>query len=172
MSREFESYDYLNITVSAAYCSQYIDGYESLGWQQDENVPQEHSGDKITLHMKRSRSIMNKTELTRLQRHYEACVREIIVLEESRQSIPTMVAIGMGMLGCAFLAGSVFAIIGEPPVYWLMVLLGIPGLALWGAALPVYRMVRHWRSAKVTPLIETKYDEAYEVCARAQSLLR
>ncbi len=29
----FESYDYLKVTVEDDLCSQYIDGYTSLGWK-------------------------------------------------------------------------------------------------------------------------------------------
>ena len=111
-----------------------MDGYASFGWKPDENLPNEKSGGKITLHFKRSRSILNKTELTRLQRHYEACMQEISVMEASKSTIPTIVSLSCGLLGCAFVAGSVFAVTAETPVIWLTVVLGIPGFALWAAA--------------------------------------
>ncbi len=52
-----------------------------------------------------------------------------------------------------------------------MLVLGIPGLALWGAAYFAYKTVRRRRVAKVVPLIDAKYDEAYEVCEKAQQLI-
>ena len=61
-----ESFDYFKVSVEDDLCSQYMDGYASFGWKQDENLPNEKSGGKVTLHFKRSRSILNKTELTRL----------------------------------------------------------------------------------------------------------
>ena len=148
-----------------------MDGYASFGWKPDENLPNEKSGGKITLHFKRSRSILNKTELTRLQRHYEACMQEISVMEASKSTIPTIVSLSCGLLGCAFVAGSVFAVTAETPVIWLTVVLGIPGFALWGAAYFGYKWSKCHRSEKVVPLIDAKYDEAYAVCEKAQQLL-
>ena len=126
----FEGYDYLKVTVESTLCSQYMDGYASFGWRPDENCPQERSGGKVTLHMKRSRSVLNKAELTRLQRHYDACMDEIVALEASKSSVPTMAALICSLAGCAFMAGSVFAVTAERPVIWLTALLGAPGLLL------------------------------------------
>ena len=148
-----------------------MDGYASFGWKPDENLPNEKSGGKITLHFKRSRSILNKTELTRLQRHYEACTQEISVMETSKSTIPTIVSLSCGLLSCAFMAGSVFAVTAAPPVIWLTVVLGIPGFALWGAVYFCYEWVKRRRTEKVAPLTDAKYDEAYAVCEKAQQLL-
>ena len=166
-----ESFDYFKVTVEDDLCSQYMDGYASFGWKPDENLLNEKSGGRVTLHFKRSRSILNKTELTRLQRHYEACMQEISALEASKSSVPTMVSLSCGLLGCAFMAGSVFAVTAEQPVIWLTVVLGIPGFALWGAAYFGYKWAKHRRTEKVAPLIDAKYDEAYAVCEKAQQLL-
>lgn len=169
--RSFESYDYFKVTVEDALCSQYMDGYASFGWKPDENLPNEKSGGKITLHFKRSRNILNKTELIRLQRHYEACMEEIAALEASKSSVPTITALSLGLLGCVFMAGSVFAVTAEYPVIWLTVVLGTPGLALWGSAYFGYQIAKRRRTTKVLPLIDAKYDEACAVCEKAQQLL-
>ena len=169
--QSFESYDYLKVAVEDALCSQYMDGYASFGWKPDENLPNEKSGGKIVLHFKRSRNILNKTELIRLQRHYEACMEEIAALEASKSSVPTIAALSLGLLGCVFMAGSVFAVTAENPVIWLTAVLGVPGFALWGAAYCGYQIAKRRRTAKVLPLIDAKYDEAYTVCEKAQQLL-
>lgn len=166
-----DGFDYLKIAVEDDLCSQYMDGYRSFGWQPDENMPPEKSGGKITLRFKRRRSILNKTELTRLQRHYEACMQEIAALEASKSSLPTAVSLTCGLVGCAFMAGSVFAVTAEPPILWLMVLLAIPGFALWSGAYFGYREAKRRRCARVLPLIDAKYDEACAVCEKAQKLL-
>ena len=166
-----ESYDYKKVTVEEDLCSQYMDGYASFGWKPDENLPTEKSGSKVTLHFKRSRNILNKTELIRLEQHYEACMKEISTLEASKGSRATAVSLTCGLVGCAFMAGSVFAVTAEPPIIWLTVLLAIPGFALWGGTYFGYKAAKERRTAEVTPLIEAKYDEAYEVCGKAQQLL-
>ena len=166
-----ESFDYMHVTVDEKLCSQYMDSYQKFGWKMDENMQMEKNMGKITLHMKRSRQIINKVELTRLQRHYESCMEEIRALEDSKNSVPAMVSISCGLTGCAFMAGSVFAVTNTPPVIWLMVLFAIPGFLLWASAYFAYKEVRKRRIKKVDPLIEAKYDEAYEVCDKAYRLL-
>ena len=167
----FESYDYLKVSVEENLVSQYMDGYASFGWKVDENLPTEKGNGKVQLHFKRSRNILNKTELTRLQRHYEACMAEISALESSKGSVPMIVSLTSGLVGCAFMAGSVFAVTAEQPILWLMILLAIPGFALWGGAYFGYKLTRNRRTAQVEPLIEAKYDEAYQVCEKAQKML-
>lgn len=165
-----DGFDYFKVVVDDDLCSQYMDGYLSFGWKPDENLPSEKSGGKVTLHFKRSRSILNKTELIRLQRHYEACMEEIAALEASKGSVPMAVSLTCGLTGCAFMAGSVFAVTAEPPIIWLTVLLAIPGFLFWAGAYFGYQAAKRRRTAKVMPLIEAKYDEAYAVCAKAQQI--
>ena len=73
---KFESYDYLKVTVEETRLSHYIDGYECFGWKLDPNIPLEVNGAKAVVHFKRSRAILNKVELTRLQSHFEQQARE------------------------------------------------------------------------------------------------
>ncbi|MDO5423276.1 MAG: hypothetical protein Q4F41_06075 [Eubacteriales bacterium] len=171
MKERAESFEYLKVTVEEELLSQYMDGYEKFGWRMDENIPTEKRMGKATLHMKRSRYVVNKVELTRLQRHYESCMKEIAALEASKSSVPTCVSLTCGLAGCAFMAGSVFAVTATPPVIWLTVLLGIPGFVLWGAAYFGYKAAKNRRIQKVEPLIEAKYEEACRVCEKAFGLL-
>ncbi len=165
-----EFFDYLKITVEDDLCPQYMDGYACFGWQQDEHFAIERAANKVTIRFKRSRNILNKAELTRLQRHYEACMKEISALEASKTSVPTMVALSCGLIGCAFMAGSVFAVTAQPPMIPLTAVLGAIGFALWAGAYFGYRLAEQKRSEKVLPLIDAKYDEACAVCEKARQL--
>ncbi len=113
----FESYDYLKVSVEDDLCSQYIDGYTSFGWKSDENLPQEKNAEKVTLHFKRSRNIMNKVELTRLQRHYEACMQEVAALEASKTSVPAIASISCGLAGCVLWRGPCSLLLPAPRFY-------------------------------------------------------
>lgn len=168
---ENKFYDYQNIVVDENKVSQTLDGYECFGWEEDSNLSREKSMGNVTLHFKRDRRIMNKTELTRLQRHYESCTHEINVLEKSPQNRATIVSLSCGLTGCGFMAGSVFAVTAQPPIIWLCILLSVPGVVFWFAAWLGYRLMKNKRAAQVAPLIEKKYDEALEVCNRARELL-
>ena len=164
------SFDYLKVTVEDDFLSQYIDGYRKFGWNMDENVPTEKNMGKVTLHMKRSRHINNKVELIRLQQHYEACMEEVRALEASKNSVPITASLIYALAGCGFAAGSVLAVTAEPPVIWLTALLAIPGCLLWATSYLCYKPIKKRRAQKVMPLIEAKYDEAYEVCEKASRL--
>ena len=169
--KEFESYDYLKVTVKEEQLSEYLDGYENFGWKLDPNVPVEKNGGKAVFHFKRSRAIINKTELIRLQKHFEACMKEMEALEVAKAGAAIAAALSSGIAGCAFMAGSVFAVTATMPIIWLMILLAIPAFALWGAAYPLYQYVYRRKAEKVDPLIEAKREEAEQVCEKGHALL-
>ena len=161
-SRGFIGYEYKEITADMGQISFLIDGYENFGWEVDENVAQpaletfpkragamQHK--KAVLRLKRDRKIINKTELTRLQRHYEACIAEIQYLENKKTSAPSILAITVGILGTAFMAGSTFAVTAQTPF--------------------LYKRAVRKETEKLTPLIEEKYDEIYEICEKGSKLL-
>lgn len=110
-------------------------------------------------------------ELTRLQRNFEACVDQIRYLEKEKTARPTMEAITVGILGTAFMAGSTFAVTADPPQIALCIILAVPGFLGWGLPYFLYRMGVRKQTEKMTPLIEEKYDEIYEICEKGSKLL-
>jgi hypothetical protein len=168
---QFIGYDYLEVTSDNDSASMYLDGYENFGWVLDDNIESSKIMGKVIIKLKRDRKIVNKTELTRLQRHFEACMNELSAIEKSKTSKATLWAIGLGIIGSAFLAGSVFAVTHEPPLILLCVLLGIPGILGWLLPIFVFKALVRIRSAQVEPLKEQKYDEIYEICEKGNKLL-
>lgn len=68
------------MTVRRSAVSLYMDAYKSFGWEPGgtENSPKARTvAERIVLKFKRDRKILNKAELTRLQRNFDACVNEI-----------------------------------------------------------------------------------------------
>lgn len=127
---------------------------------------------KLTrLCLKRSRAIANKTELTRLQRHFEACAAELSTLEKSKTTSALIWALTVGILGTAFMAGSTFAVTAEPPVIWLCCLLAVPGFLGWLLPYFIFKKIAALKTAQLAPIIEAKYDEVYEICRKGHSLL-
>ena len=110
-------------------------------------------------------------ELTRLQRNFEACINEIEELEKSKTSTATVYALVIGILGTAFMAGSVFAVTAQSPNIILCILLAIPGFIGWITPYFVYKEMVKRQTGKVTQLIEEKYDEIYKICERGNKLL-
>ncbi|MGN0972280.1 MAG: hypothetical protein ACI4OY_10010 [Aristaeellaceae bacterium] len=168
----FVAYEYQEHTVEQRYASYYEDGYGYFGWQVETQQPHgvELQG-RETLRLKRDRHILNKTELTRLQRQFEAIMEDVRRLEHSVQNQATMASLGCGLVGTVFMGGSTFAVTAATPIVWLCAVLAVPGFILWGASYPLYRYVQHRRAREVQPLVEGKLDEMYEVCEKASRLL-
>lgn len=169
--KDFVGYEYKEITVERSVESLYIDSYQAFGWLLEESSGVTISINTSTLKFKRDRKILNKAELTRLQRQFDACVNEITTLEKSKTSGATIAALVIGILGTAFMAGSVFAVTAAVPNMLLCVIFAIPAFIGWILPYFVFKNLSAKRGQKVTPLIEAKYDEIYEVCEKANSLL-
>lgn len=174
--KNFVGYEYKEIIADGSRISFLLDGYENLGWEIDGKL-QERNGSKlavrrkVTVHLKRNRKIINKAELTRLQRNFEACVREIEALEKSKTSVAAMYAIVLGIFGTAFMAGATFAVTAQPPQYILCILLAIPGFLGWIFPYFLYKKKAEKQTERLTPLIEAKYDEIYEICEKGSKLI-
>ena len=181
-NRNFIAYEYKEVTADIAQASFLMDGYVNFGWEIDENVMSDtterylaktgtHQYRKTVIRLKRDRNILNKTELTRLQRNFEACVVEIGNLEKEKTSRPSVTALTVGILGTAFMAGSTFAVTAEPPRILLCIILAIPGFLGWILPYFLYKAGVRKQTEKMTPLIEEKYDEIYEICEKGNKLL-
>lgn len=182
-SEHYVGYEYMEIETGGSKASMYIDGYRNFGWEQDENLNAgyhqnsyyKHVGRQkegtILLRFKRDRKLVNKMELTRLQRNFEGCMHQIDVLEKSKTGKGMMVSVSIGIVGTIFMAGSTFAVTASPPIIWLCILLAIPGFVGWILPYFCYKAIVSKRIKTVNPLIEKKYDEVYEICEKGSKLL-
>lgn len=175
--KNFVGYEYKEIVTDSSRLSFLLDGYESFGWEEDGRLTDNGTAgnpplrQRAVLRMKRNRKIVNKVELTRLERNFEACVNEIGKLEKAKTSAATMYSIILGVIGTAFMAGSVFAVTAQPPCYVLCILLAVPGFLGWTFPYFLYKKIAGRQTEKITPLIEAKYDEVYEICEKGNKLL-
>ena len=167
----FVGYEYKEISAEPEKAYMFLDGYLNFGWTTDENIQPSKILGRVSIKLKRDRKILNKAELTRLQRHFEACMDEVDRLEASKIQPATIWALAIGIIGTAFMAGSVFAVVAEPPQIMLCIILAIPGFIGWALPYFVYKRMVHQRVEKILPLIEQKYDEIYEICEKGSKLL-
>ena len=180
----YTGYEYREITVQRANVSLCLDSYPCFGWEPDPNqgprpegghgsarpgIPREK--ERVTLCFRRIRSISNKAELTRLQRNFDSCIAELKALEQSKTTQATIVALVVGLIGTAFMAGSTFAVVATPPIIWLTILMAIPGFLGWILPCFLYRTLVRKNTAKIEPLIEQKYDEINSICEKGSQLL-
>lgn len=167
----FGTDEFFQALVPNVFINDYIIAYECFGWKEDERQPRKKQGEKVILSFVRDKNILNKTELTRLQRQFEDCMEQIQAMQRRADSIPLAASLTAGLLGTAFIAGSVFAVTASTPIIWLTVLLAIPGFILWGAAYPICRTEQKRQREKLLPLIDAKYDEAAQTAQKAKNLL-
>lgn len=165
----FVGYEYKEINAGGERAAFYLDCYESFGWTLDERTQEPAAKGKLIL--KRERKIINKTELTRLQRHFEACMDEIRALEQSKTTSATIWAIVVGLIGTVFMAGSTFAAVHIPPRYMLSAILAVPGFTGWVLPYFLYKKLAAKRTRVVAELMERQYDEIYEICEQGNQLL-
>ena len=169
--KDYIGYEYKTVATDSEKASMFLDAYENFGWAPDGSIPAKQFIGTVTLKLKRDRKILNKAELTRLQQHFEACMNEIAALENPRTMPATILPILVGIIGTAFMAGSVFAVTNEPPMILLCALLGIPGIIGWAIPYFLFVSFSKKRAVKVAPLIERKYDEIHEICEKGNALL-
>ena len=167
--KDFIGYEYKSITVKRSSADLFADSYPSFGWTLEGTSLPLGAVNSVTMRFKRDRKIFNKAELTRLQRQFEAQVAEVECLEASKTMGATVAAYIIGILGTAAMAGSVFAFLAD--MLALCIVLAVPGFVAWGVAYLLYLNIRKRKTEQVTPIIDGKYDEIYEVCEKANSLL-
>lgn len=167
-NNSYIGYEYKEIAVSRDMESLYADSYENFGWKLESSTPT-LGINNVSMKFKRDRKILNKAELTRLQRQFDSCVREITDMEKSKAASASIVAYTVGLVGTAFMAGATFSYLGGF-IVWCIVL-AIPAFIGWILPYFLYNSTYAKKAAKVAPLIEEKYDEIYEVCEKANHLL-
>lgn len=176
-ARAFAAYEYKVATVDRRRASEYLDGYESFGWELDNayETPASYpgvpgAGSMLSLHLRRDRRIVNRVELTRLQRQFEACMREIQTLESSKDVHATICSLCIGVVGLALLFCAAFSAVSTKALTWLNVLLAIPGAVCCALAYPIYRRVYRRRERAVEPLLDAKYEEISSICEKGHQL--
>ncbi|MGN1406637.1 MAG: hypothetical protein ACI4WM_10200 [Erysipelotrichaceae bacterium] len=167
--KPYVAYEYKEITVKNEELYMQIDGYECFGWKVEDIV--ENNKSHSSVRMKRDRKIINKVELTRLQNHFEACLNEIAALEESKTRRATIVSLIVGVIGTAFMAGSTFAIVHNPPMIVWCIILAIPGFTGWLLPYFIYKKLLEEDTNRMNQLIEDKKEEMFEICEKGHSLL-
>ncbi|MDF2921847.1 MAG: hypothetical protein K0R57_761 [Paenibacillaceae bacterium] len=168
-AHNFVGYEYKDITVSRNMESLYADCYTNFGWTLEGASQPLQGFSSVTLKFKRDRKIRNKAELTRLQRQADSCIRDMEMLEKSKISGAAIAAFSTGIVGTAFMAGSVFAYLAD--MLPLSILLAVPAFIGWIVPYFCYNAIHKKRATKVAPLIDQKHDEIYEVCEKANTLL-
>lgn len=178
---DYVAYEYLTVQAGRDLESLYADTYRSFGWiveSASTGVLNAGAGilngnrpgvNTVTLRLKRDRRIRNRSLINELQRKAENALAEIQTLERSRTTTAVATALGIGIVGSAFLAGSIFAI--EANLWLLSIPLGAIGLLGWLAGYLAHGRVKAKKTAQTAPLIDEQYELVYEASEQAARLL-
>lgn len=96
---------------------------------------------------------------------------QIEELQRAPAQTAALWALVVGLVGTAFLAGSVFAVTHQPPLYGWMTVLAVPGFAGWAAPCRLYPWVLRRQQVRADPLLEAQWEEVDRLCAKGQALL-
>jgi len=165
----FVAYEHRDVTVKRDMEAVYIDGYPSFGWKSDGRGVSLGGLTCVNLKFKRDRKIVNREELTKLQREFENCAKEIERMEDSKVTLPSIVAYTIGLVGTACMAGATFAYLAS--MIPLCIILAVPGFIGWIISYFCYLRVKRNKTDQVTPLIDRQYDTIYEICEKANRLM-
>jgi len=165
----FVAYEHKEIAVKRELEAIYTDGYPSFGWMPDGRGASTNGLTSVNLKFKRDRKITNREELTKFQREFENCVKEIERMENTKVIVPSIVAYVIGIIGTVCMAGATFAYLAG--MITLCIVLSIPGFIGWIIPYFCYLRIKRSKTEQITPLIDQKYDTIYEVCEKATGLL-
>lgn len=168
-NNNFIGYEYRDINLDRDMGALYADSYSNFGWILDSESAPNFKSNRVSMKFKRDRKIRNKAELTRLQRQFDSCASEIQDMEKSKESKASIISFTVGLIGTVFMAGSTFSVLANKVL--LSIILAVPAFVGWISPYFLYKSTYARRSTVVGPLIESKYDELYEICERANSLL-
>jgi hypothetical protein len=147
----FVGFEYKDVTIKRELVSLYADSYPNFGLTLEDTTPPVGSVNSVTMKFKRDRKLRNKAELTRLGRQFDAIAKEISSLEFSKITGGATAAYIVGLVGTAFMAGSVFVITAAAPSIPLCVILAIPGFIGWLLPYLLFRKISAMRTEQVTP---------------------
>lgn len=156
-------FEYKEIFLQDELDMQFLDALSNFGWIIDESKT--FSEKHVVL--KRSRVIVNKMELIRLERNLLSCFKEIRNLNASSHTYATMISIIIGLVG--FLIG-LFAYFMYC-IKWLffMFLFALIGVLLIALAYPVYEYTKRKKEKKNNHFLDQKYEEIEIVCKKASA---
>lgn len=164
--KTFTSYEYKELEIKEDIDLQYLDAIQCLGWE----VEKEKS-DSTHYTIRRIRHIINRVELTRLERHLNSCFNEIVRLNQSAYTYATIISISVGLIGTSFILCSIFAFLHKPVLYGLSFILAVIGIVGWISPYIINKKIYYEWKKKSEHFIEEKYDEIEVICKKALTLL-
>jgi len=165
-SNKFIMNEYIDVSVNQNLVKLCSDCYKELGW---EVINTSSTAACVTIKMQRDRKIKNRAALCDLQRKCEGAFTSIEKLEKSKTSKAMFMSLGLGIVGTAFMTGSVFAYLAS--MITLCIVLALPAFIGWSLPYFLYKKIWNETSTKANVMIDHNYDVIYNLCEKASHLL-
>jgi len=157
--------EYIDVNVNQNLVQLCSDCYKELGW---DIINASSAVNSVSIKMQRDRKIKNRAALCDLQRKCEEAFSSIEKLERTKTSKAMGMSLGIGIVGTAFMAGSVFAYLASMILF--SIILAIPAFIGWTLPYFFYKKIYKETSTKVNVMIEHNYDVIYDSCKKANYL--
>jgi len=157
--------EYIDVNVNQNLVQLCSDCYKELGW---DIINASSAVNSVSIKMQRDRKIKNRAALCDLQRKCEEAFSSIEKLERMKTSKAMGMSLGIGIVGTAFMAGSVFAYLASMILF--SIILAIPAFIGWTLPYFFYKKIYKETSTKVNVMIEHNYDVIYDSCKKASYL--
>lgn len=158
--------EYIDVNVNQNLVQLCSNCYKELGW---EVINTSIRMDSVTMKMQRDRKIKNRAALCDLQRKCEEALTSIEKLERTKTAKAMGMSLGIGIVGTAFMAVSVFAYLAS--MIPLSIILAIPAFVGWALPYFFYKKICNETNTKVNVMVDHNYDVIYDVCEKASHLL-
>lgn len=169
-NEKYIAYEYVSLSVDSDMKAVYEDCYQNFGWIIDTlDSTKSITGKLATLKIKRDRRMKNRNELNELQRKCKSALENIYHLEHHKGTKSMIYSLGIGILGTAFMAGSVFCFLGGYMIACIS--LAVPGFLGWILPYFSFKTIKYKQVAKADQKIDQEYNHVYELCEQANSLL-
>lgn len=196
---KFIGYEYKDIKIKVEREALWVDGYKNFGWKLEKSRPaivkhvwgpirimvaplaifpgspfskmvcDHKSESKVELTLKRDKEMQRKSEINDLQLQFENSAKEIDRLDKSKSTVASVTSYVMGGIGTIFMTGSVFAYLSG--MIQLSVVLAGPGFGGWILSYLIYNIIKWSMTKKADQLIEKQYEDIYEICKKANTLI-
>lgn len=179
MLKAHQEYEYKDILVDGDAIAFYLDSYRNFGWTlvehdsyRSEQIARPQG--KIKLKMQRELGLVNRVELTRLQRHFEDSLNQMDRLKHSRTAVASSVALTIGVFGILCITGAIFMMKQQLPIQMMLLRVMLILLGMISFVLPyfLYQKLVLKKRMEIDPLIQQKEKEIYEICEKGYKMIK
>lgn len=166
MKNEFIAYEYKEVSISKNKAPMFLDLVENYGW---EVVTKTNKLNKLAFSLKRCYNGKNKEALTLLENDFFSTFEKVEKINAEKKDVGTGVSLGIGLFGTACMAGATFSYLSSLIIP--MVVLAIPGFALWGLAPFLNKKINSKKEILVKKQTEELTNKLYEISKQAFDLI-